>query len=186
MRAAPTELLGVRVDGPLLELVTRVHERLRERSERLALAESCTGGLAGGAMTAVAGASDVFDHGVVTYSDTAKVELLGVPEQTLLHTGAVSGPTARAMAVGVRDRLDGTDWGLSITGLAGPGGGRPGKPVGTVYVGIAGDGDAAASSANRFRFDGDRAAIRRQSVRAALELALDTLVHERSGPKRPP
>lgn len=159
-------------DGPMAPLIEATHRRLRERGDRLAIAESCTGGLAGAAMTAVGGASDVFEYGYVTYSNRAKIELLAVPSRTIEATGAVSGPTARAMAVGVRDRLSAADWGVAITGLAGPSGDRPGKPVGTVYVAIAGGASDPWSVARRRRFDGDRDAIRHQSVRAAFELLL--------------
>ncbi len=176
----------MRFEGAVLDAVTELHDRLRDREERLALAESCTGGLLGGALTAVAGSSEVFDYDLVTYSDQAKIELLSVPEQTILHTGAVSGPTARAMAAGVRDRLDGADWGLSVTGLAGPGGGRPGKPVGTVYIGLAAEGDDGSQTvAKRFRFDGDRSGIRHQAVRSALALANEVLDHPPSMSNRP-
>lgn len=168
----------MRFEGAILEAVHELHEVLKDRGERLALAESCTGGLLGGAVTAVGGASDVFVYDLVTYSNRAKIELLSVPTETIRHTGAVSGPTARAMAAGVRDRLDEADWGLSITGLAGPDGGRPGKPVGTVYIGIATAGASGTHSiAKRFRFDGDRSSIRQQTVRAALELAIDAVGH---------
>lgn len=183
MTTPPREPPRVSTDEALLDTVRRLHRRLRDRDERIALAESCTGGLGAAAVTALDGASDVFEHAVVAYADRAKIEHLDVPPQTLLHTGAVSGPTARAMAVGVRDRLAGTDWGVSITGLAGPAGGRPGKPVGTVYIGLAG---AGGSAARRYRFDGDRSAIRHQSVRAALELALDGIAQPEDASKRSP
>lgn len=149
-------------------VVTALHSALKVDGDRLAVAESCTGGLVGGAITAVAGASDVFELGVVTYSNDAKIDLLDVPPQTIRHTGAVSGPTARAMAAGVRD-LAGTEWGLSITGIAGPGGARPGKPVGTVYIGIATRSDGQTRSVgHRVQFDGDRTAVRRQTTRSAI------------------
>ena len=161
---------------PTLEAVQELHEQLRVRGEQLALAESCTGGLLGAAITAVGGSSDVFDLGMVTYSNAAKIELLGVPSQTIDHTGAVSGPTARAMAVGVRDQLDEIDWAISITGLAGPAGGRPGKPVGTVYIGVATSVNSGEQSfARRYRFDGNRDSIRIQTVKAAIDLAIDTI-----------
>lgn len=176
----------MRLEEPLLAAVEALHTALRTRGEHLAVAESCTGGLVGGAITAVDGSSDVFELGVVTYSNRAKVELLGVPPETIDRTGAVSGPTARAMAAGVRDRLHETTWGLSITGLAGPGGGRPGKPVGTVFIGIATRaGDRPTSTARRFRFDGDRHAVRRQTTRTAIQLAVDA-VDQSDGPVNRP
>ncbi|MFW6153287.1 MAG: CinA family protein [Halobacteriota archaeon] len=159
----------MRFDDATMDAVARVHGALASRDEQLAIAESCTGGLVAGAMTAAAGASEVFELGVVTYSNVAKRRLLDVPQLTLSRTGAVSGPTARAMAVGVRNLGDAT-WGLSITGIAGPDGGRPGKPVGTVFIGVATSRDGRSKSrARRVRFDGDRASVRRQTVRSALE-----------------
>lgn len=164
------------VDDRTLAVATALHAALRDREQRLAVAESCTGGLLGGAITAPAGASDVFAGGVVTYSDAAKVDLLGVPRATIEATGAVSGPTARAMAAGVRDDVPDVTVGVSITGIAGPGGGRPGKPVGTVYVGVASGGEGKARSrARRHRFDGDRGAVRRQTVHAACRMATATV-----------
>ena len=108
---------------------------LHERGLTLACAESCTGGLIAKRITDISGCSDVFAGGCVTYSNEAKMRLLGVREETLAAYGAVSEQTAREMARGVRERL-GTDIGVSATGIAGPGGGTPEKPVGTVYVGI--------------------------------------------------
>lgn len=159
----------MRVDDTMLAAAERLHTVLRVAEERIAVAESCTGGLVGAAITAPSGASDVFEMGIVSYSNAAKHNLLDVPQITLARTGAVSGPTARAMAAGVRARA-GTTWGLSITGIAGPSGGRPGKPVGTVYIGVATviDGETR-SRAQRFRFDGDRGSIRQQTTRSALE-----------------
>lgn len=176
----------MRFEDPILVAVSDLHARLNERGECLAIAESCTGGLLGGAVTAIDGASSVFVYDLVTYSNSAKTELLAVSPETIQKTGAVSGPTARAMATGVRNRLKSADWGLSITGLAGPSGGRPGKPVGTVYIGIAsiGEGDGW-SMARHFRFDGDRSSIRHQTIRAALELALSVIGHASVGANRP-
>lgn len=176
----------MRFEPPIIDAVTALHRELISRQSSIAVAESCTGGLVGGAITAVGGSSEVFSLGIVSYSNQAKIELLGVPPETIEATGAVSGPTARAMAAGVRDRLDGTDWGLSITGLAGPTGGRPGKPIGTVYIGLATTGeDGTYSIARRVRFDGDRTAIRYQTVRAALELAVDAIGHSEIPSNRP-
>ena len=110
---------------------------LRERGATLALAESCTGGLIASRMTDVPGSSDYFLFSAVTYANAAKVAVLGVPPDTLARHGAVSVETAAAMAVGVR-RVAGATYGLSVSGIAGPGGGTPDKPVGTVCFGLAG------------------------------------------------
>ncbi|MFW6448998.1 MAG: CinA family protein [Halobacteriota archaeon] len=159
----------MRPSAPVRTAVADLHAALRAAGASLAVAESCTGGLVCGAITAEAGASDVLDRGVVTYTNAAKRELLDVPADTIDRAGAVSGPTARAMATGACVGAD-VEWGLSITGIAGPSGGRPGKPVGTVYIGIAhDDGETVRSRARRYRFDGDRGAIRAQTVRTAIE-----------------
>ena len=154
------------------DLARRVGERLRDREETVAVAESCTGGLVGAQFTAVPGSSDYVDRAVVTYAYDAKREVLGVPREALDAEGAVSEPVALAMARGARDRAD-VDWGLATTGVAGPTGGTPETPVGTVYVALAhaaewGSGDSYAE-ATRYEFEGDRATVRRQTVAVALE-----------------
>ena len=142
------------------ELPQRVVERLAARGERLALAESCTGGLVSQLVTSVPGASAVLDVGAVAYANAAKTTLLGVPEPLLAAHGAVSEPVARAMAEGVR-HLGGATWGLAVTGIAGPGGGTPEKPVGTVHLAIAGpDGTRTWTR----RFPGDRERVRKTSA----------------------
>lgn len=140
-------------------------ERLRGRSQTLSVAESCTGGMLGARLTSVAGSSAYFLGGVTAYSNAVKRRLLGVPASVLRLAGAVSAPCARAMALGARRRL-GSDWALSVTGIAGPGGGTAGKPVGTVYLGLAGPGGSAA--ARRQRLLGDRESVRRRAAAAAL------------------
>jgi len=134
--------------------------------ETIAVAESCTGGLVGAALTSVPGSSEVFVGGIIAYSNEAKEEALAVPRELLVAHGAVSEEVALAMALGVRDRL-GADWGVSTTGIAGPGGGTEEKSVGTVCVGLAGpDGVKAAVT---IRLGGDRDLVRRWSVAAALD-----------------
>ncbi len=147
-------------------LAAVIAARLLARGQTLAVAESCTGGLLAGRLTDSAGASAFFLGGVVSYANAAKQELLGVRPATLRRYGAVSAATARAMAVGIRARLQ-ADWGLSVTGIAGPGGGSARKPVGTVVIGLAAPG--AATRAFHHQFFGDRDRIRRASAQAALD-----------------
>ena len=151
-------------DADTLEQV--VGRLLRDRAIRLAVAESFTGGLLGHRLTSVPGSSDYFERGVVAYSDRAKTELLAVPESLLRTHGAVSAPTVEAMARGICASA-GTPCGLSITGLAGPDGGTPIAPVGTVYIALA---FRAQVSSRRFRFVGDRASIAWQSTQMALDM----------------
>lgn len=135
------------------------------RGATLAAAESCTGGWLAQTVTAIAGSSAWFDRGFVTYSNEAKTDMLGVPETTLARHGAVSEATARAMAQGALAHSR-ADWSVAITGIAGPSGGSPEKPVGTVcFAWASRDGGCAAETC---RFAGDRAAVREQSVRHAL------------------
>jgi len=147
------------------ELPALVVQRLTARGERVALAESCTGGLVASLLTEVSGASAVLDLGVVAYADAVKRELLGVPAATLAAHGAVSEPVARALAEGAR-RLGRATWGLGITGVAGPTGGTPEKPVGTVHLALAGP---AGTQAWQRRFTGDRPRVRRAAAYDALD-----------------
>ena len=151
-------------DGETLEMV--VGRMLLERQLTLAVAESCTGGLLGHRLTSVPGSSAYFERGVLAYSNRAKEELLGVPESILTAHGTVSGPCAEAMARGVAT-LAGAPCALAVTGIAGPDGGTPTKPVGTVFVGLAVRGETLA---RRFYFSGDRAAVKWQSTQAALDM----------------
>lgn len=142
---------------------------IREMTARkltLALAESCTGGLIAARITDVPGASAVFLAGVVSYANAAKETILGVHQETLARYGAVSGETAREMVMGAR-RISGADAAISVTGIAGPGGGSPEKPVGTVWIGAALGNEVLT---RRFSFEGDREMIREQAAAAALAL----------------
>lgn len=139
----------------------------RKRGWKLATAESCTGGMVAAALTAIAGSSDVVERGFVTYSNQAKTELLGVPAALIETHGAVSAETAAAMAAGALARAP-VDLAVSITGIAGPGGGSPEKPVGLVYFGMARKGGKPATE--RQIFTGDRSAIRRAATLRALQL----------------
>lgn len=140
------------------------------RGETVATAESLTGGLLSGALTAAPGASSVYIGGVVTYATRAKEELLAVPPEIVEEHGVVSAPCAEAMAHAVR-RLLGTAWGLSTTGVAGPEE-QEGKPVGTVFVGLAGPAGVQSVALD---LDGDRVGIREATVEAALALLLGSL-----------
>ncbi len=139
---------------------------LLDRGLTLAIAESCTGGLLGHRVTNVPGSSAYFEQGVIVYSNRAKQALLGVPESVLRAHGAVSAQCAEAMARGICAAA-GTPCGLAITGIAGPDGGSPAKPVGTVFVGLSVAGETRAQ---RFRFAGDRESVKWQSAQVALDL----------------
>ena len=164
------DVAGVEIDG-LSEVVL---EALRKRKQNLAVAESCTGGLISAHLTDVPGASDVFLGGVVSYSNEAKEQLLDVPHETLVEHGAVSEEVARAMAAGVRRRFS-ADWGVGITGIAGPTGGTEEKPVGLVHWAVAGPGGQWAKDRV---FLGDRTIIREWSLNAALDLLRRRLMAE--------
>ena len=157
----------MKIPTPLAIDVGRV---LAERRWKLVTAESCTGGLVAGAITDVAGSSEWFDRGFVTYSNEAKVELLGVAPATLARCGAVSEATVREMAAGALARSR-ADIAVAVTGVAGPAGGTPDKPVGLVWFAWAVRG--AAVGAESRRFEGDRAAVRDASVGAALRGILE-------------
>ena len=192
----------IAIDDALLARVATLGHVLRARGWRLATAESCTGGLLAGTCTAPAGASDWFAAGFVTYANDAKTGLLGVPDALIAQHGAVSSEVADAMARGALAHAD-VQLALSITGVAGPGGGSVAKPVGTVWLGLVwvheparppegriperaarrppvsretqeglpagGDAPRIGSRTERLQLDGDRAAIRSQTVAIALE-----------------
>jgi len=161
------EILGTYVygtDDQVLEEV--VGNLLSEKGKTIAVAESCTGGLIGAKFTNISGSSEYFERGVVTYSNQAKMELLGVPPETIEKYGAVSEEVAILMAEGV-GKLAKTDYGLSATGIAGPTGGTPEKPVGLVYIGFAHEND---SFAQKFQFAEDRLTNRERAAQAALNM----------------
>ena len=154
-------------DADTLKLAKSALAACRARNWRIATAESCTGGLVAAALTAIPGASDVVERGFVTYSNKAKMELLGVPPETIAAHGAISAETAAAMVRGAVARA-GVDLAVSVTGVAGPGGGTTQKPVGLVYLGVARK-DGAARVERRV-FPGDRAAVRQAALIEALAL----------------
>jgi nicotinamide-nucleotide amidase len=147
-------------------------DAFRRAGFKLATAESCTGGMIAARLTDIAGSSDVVERGFVTYSNEAKHELLGVPMDLIMRVGAVSEEVARAMAEGAVARSH-ADVALAVTGIAGPGGATPTKPVGLVHLACARRGGATVHE--RHVFPGDRAAVRAASVTAALELALRSI-----------
>jgi len=158
-------------DDESLEVV--VGRLLAARGLTLSVAESCTGGLLSHRITNVPGSSVYFERGVVVYSNRAKEELLGVPRALLVAHGAVSDPVAEAMARGICERT-GTPLGLAITGIAGPDGGTPAKPVGTVYIALA---TPDGTRSQRFSFAGGRDAVKWQATQIALDLLRRYLLH---------
>ena len=155
------------------QLAERVLALAREQGVTLATVESCTGGLVAGALTAIPGSSDVVDRGFVTYSNTAKAALVGVPQAMLEQYGAVSEPVARAMAEGGLTEAD-VGMAVAITGVAGPGGGSDDKPVGLVHFAVARAGFPTAHREMRFG-DIGREEVRLESVRTALEMLAEGL-----------
>jgi nicotinamide-nucleotide amidase len=157
-------------DADLKRLAVRVGRHLFKGGRAVATAESCTGGWIAKALTDIAGSSQWFADGAVTYSNQSKVAMLGVPPSVLGKTGAVSSATARAMAIGALRRTREAHIAVAVTGIAGPGGAVPGKPVGTVWLAWASRrGSAIKVEAQLRHFRGDRDAVRRKTVRAALE-----------------
>ena len=154
-----------------IDLANRVIHAAEKRNVTLSTAESCTGGLVAGALTAVPGSSSVFLGGVISYANQVKEEVLGVPAAVLEEGGAVSEETARAMAQGAC-RVLGADLSVSVTGIAGPGGGTADKPVGLVCFGLC---SQEGTGSETIRFQGDRSQVRSQAVSHALDLLLDAL-----------
>ena len=156
--------------------VLALAQALRASGWRIATAESCTGGLIAAACTAVAGSSDWFERGFVTYSNEAKSALLGVDPALIAGHGAVSEEVARAMAAGALQHAP-VQLAVAVTGIAGPGGAVPGKPVGTVWLAWA---DASGVGAQRLQMDGDRSAVREQTVDVALARLLQQVSRPRA------
>ena len=155
----------------LVGLAARVIAANAAIGRTVAVAESCTGGLVAAALTEIAGSSAVVDRGYVTYSNQAKEQDLGVAHRLLTAHGAVSGEVAAAMALGALGRAAAAQVAVAVTGIAGPGGGSLDKPVGLVYLAMACRG-AGAPQVECHRFAGDRTAVRRATVRRALEILL--------------
>jgi len=153
------------------ELLLNVSQQLKTKGLTLATAESCTGGLLAHILTNISGSSEYFDRGVISYSNTAKQELLDVSENTLKQHGAVSEQTAHAMAIGIKKRSH-VDIGIAITGIAGPKGGTKDKPVGFVYIAIA---TPKNISVKKYLFSGDRLQIKENTCNAALAFLLEYL-----------
>lgn len=164
--------MAISPEAEIEQLAVHLGNRLRQRGAMLATAESCTGGAVAQAMTSVPGSSAWFERGFVTYTNTAKQEMLGVATNTLTAFGAVSEETACAMADGAL-RHSHAQLSLAITGIAGPAGGTPDKPIGMVCLAWAGLGKKTCSQT--CYFSGDRAAIRQQAVHVALQGLLDFL-----------
>lgn len=158
-------------DARFAPAAARLCSTLRHRNETVAAAESCTGGWLGREITGIPGASDVFWGSVVAYADAAKTKLAGVPPELIIRHGAVSAEVAEALATGIR-RRSGSDWAVSVTGVAGPAGGSPEKPVGTVWIGTAGP---AGTSSRLVIATGDREDVRATAVGAALESLLEAV-----------
>lgn len=144
---------------------------LRERGRTMCVAESCTGGMIGAAVTDFPGCSDVFKGSAVTYSNESKMDLLGVSWDTLIKHGAVSAETAKEMALGA-SKIYGTDYSVAVTGIAGPGGATDTKPVGLVYIAVS---DGSRTVATRNLFDGGRSDVRQQTVTEACRLLIDLI-----------
>ncbi len=157
-----------------MEIEKRIGKMLKERGLKIAVAESCTGGLISSRITDISGASDYFEAGITTYSNVSKIRLLNVPKDTIDRYGAVSEETAKAMAEGVKKTVH-ADIGVSVTGIAGPTGGTEGKPVGTVFIGLA---TKKATYVRKFFFDGNRLEIRRKTSDAAFMLVEEYLEGE--------
>lgn len=159
------------LDSDVEKKIITLGAKLRDNNLKLATAESCTGGMIGTFLTSVAGSSDWFNGGIIAYSNEIKNRLLSVSKKTLLNCGAVSEETVKEMASGAADILK-ADIAVSVSGVAGPGGGSEEKPVGLVYIGLFNRGDIAAF---RYKFDGNRDSVREQTVKESVKLILSIL-----------
>ena len=153
------------------QLLNKVSDELKKRHLSVATAESCTGGLLAHTLTNISGSSEYFDRGVVSYSNQSKIDLLGVSEKTLKHYGAVSEQTAKAMAVGIKERSS-VDIGISTTGIAGPTGGTKEKPVGLVYIAISTENDVIVK---KYQFPGNRLQNKESTCNMALHMLFNIL-----------
>ena len=154
-----------------IKLINKVSDELKKHRVTIATAESCTGGLLAHTLTNVSGSSEYFDCGVISYSNTAKMRLLDVPEQLLKNYGAVSKEVAAAMAKAIQQRAQ-VNYGLATTGIAGPTGGTKDKPVGLVYIALSTKNTVVVK---QFLFSGDRLSNKENTCTAALKLLLETL-----------
>lgn len=159
-----------------INLVNKLSDELKKHQVTIATAESCTGGLVAHTLTNISGSSQYFDQGVITYSNKAKVDLLGVPDELIKKVGAVSKEVVEAMAQGIRQRAS-VDYGLATTGIAGPTGGTKEKPVGLVYTAVAAENLVLVK---RFLFSGDRLTIKEQTCRALLGLLYEIITEKKS------
>jgi PncC family amidohydrolase len=158
----------------LLMVLNKVHKQLLARQQTVSVAESCTGGLVGAVLTEQPGSSKYFLGGIQAYANAMKTDLLSVRRETLLSFGAVSEEVASEMALSIR-RFSGSDWAISTTGIAGPDGGSEDKPVGTVWISVAGSEDVFSQ---KLTLDGERSAVRHGTVLAALTLLLEHLIDD--------
>jgi nicotinamide-nucleotide amidase len=163
------------MDNALFQLAERLGHSLKANSYKIATAESCTGGWIAQALTEVPGSSAWFDRGFVTYSNNAKVQMLGVNPQTLAEYGAVSAEVAQQMAAGALANSE-ADWAIAVTGIAGPSGGGEEKPVGTVY--IAWQNKDGFSKVEKSQFSGNRHQIRKQTVKKAIEGVIFSILNK--------
>jgi PncC family amidohydrolase len=160
--------------------VLQIIRELSMRKQTVGFAESCTGGSLSAALAAVSGASQIFKGSVIAYANEIKIDILGVPSESLFKHGAVSAEVAREMSLGVQRVLN-LDWAISITGIAGPNGGSEAKPVGTVFISVAGpnaekkSGVSAQVRVEKYLFSGNRAEIQKTTVHQALTLLIEEI-----------